>query len=158
MKKIITVAVGAALAIALAFAPILQPSASTTASAQTATTQTATGQTVIIDQSPECGTMAGGQWTPNGQCREFVDCGAWTNDVWTPNGTCAKQKIRLSGVITIVKGSMVTIQQSDHTITFNDKPALMNETTGRVAVGRTVTVHGYWKDDMFFATSIDSIL
>jgi hypothetical protein len=57
----------------------------------------------------------------------------------------------------MVKGSMVTIQQSDHSITINDKPALNNEMSGRVAVGRTVTAHGFWKDDMFFATRIDTV-
>ncbi len=157
MKKSIIAVFCASLASALAFAPILQPSASTTASAQTTTVETPTGQTVVIDQSPQCGDMVSGQWTPNGQCREFADCGAWTSGVWAPSGVCAKQHMRLSGVITIVKGSMVTIQQSDHTITINDKPALRNEMTGRVAVGRTVTVHGYWQDGTFFATSIDSI-
>ncbi len=101
--------------------------------------------------------MVGGQWTPNGQCHEFADCGAWTNDVWTANGSCANAHMRLSGVITIVRGSMVTIQQADRTITFSDKPALRNQTTGHVAVGRTVTVHGYWKDGMFYATSMDTI-
>jgi hypothetical protein len=164
MNKLVTAAFGASLVAALAFAPILQPSASTTASAQTTTVQTTTvqtptGQTVVIDQSPQCGDTVSGQWTPNGKCREFADCGVWTADgIWAPNGLCAKQHMRLTGVITIVKGSMVTIQQSDHTITINDKPALNNEMTGRVAVGRTVTVHGFWQDGTFFATSIDSVL
>jgi hypothetical protein len=151
MKRVIpaiaTAVFGVTVAFALAFAPIVQPSVATTASAQT----------VTVDQSPECGDMVNGQWTPNGQCREFVDCGAWTNDVWSPSGTCRNANLRLSGVITMVKGSMVTIQQADHSITVNDKPALRNETSGRVAVGRTVTMHGYWKDGMFFATQIDTI-
>lgn len=151
MKKVIlaiTAAIfGLTVSVALAFAPIVQPSVATTAAAQT----------VFVDQSPECGAMVGGQWTPNGQCREFADCGAWTNDVWSPSGTCPNSNLRISGVITMVKGSMVTIQQSTHSITINDKPALKNEMTGRVAVGRTVTAHGYWKDGMFFATRIDTV-
>jgi hypothetical protein len=151
MKKVIlaiTAAIfGLTVSVALAFAPIVQPSIATTAAAQT----------VFVDQSPECGSMVGGQWTTNGQCREFADCGAWTNNVWTPSGTCANSNLRVSGVITMVKGSMVTIQQSDHSITINDKPALNNEMSGRVAVGRTVTAHGFWKDDMFFATRIDTV-
>jgi hypothetical protein len=138
---------GLTVAVALAFAPIVQPSAATTASAQT----------VVIDQSPECGAMVNGQWTPNGQCREFADCGAWANDVWSPSGTCQNAHLRLSGTITAVNGSMVTIQQADHSITVNDKPALRNEMSGRVAVGRTVTMHGYWRDLVFFATQIDTI-
>ena len=93
---------GLTVAVALAFAPIVQPSAATTASAQT----------VVIDQSPECGAMVNGQWTPNGQCREFADCGAWANDVWSPSGTCQNAHLRLSGTITAVNGSMVTIQQA----------------------------------------------
>jgi hypothetical protein len=140
-------AFGLTVAVALAFAPIAQPSAATTASAQT----------VTVDQSPECGDMVNGQWAPNGQCREFADCGAWTNDVWSQSDTCHSTRLRLSGVITVVNGDMVTVQQGDHSITVNDKPALRNETSGHVAVGRTVTMHGYWKDGMFFATQIDTI-
>lgn len=151
MKKAIpaigAVVFGLTVAIALAFAPIVQPSVATTASAQT----------ITVDQSPECGDMVNGQWTPNGQCREFTDCGAWTNDVWSPSATCHSTRLRLSGVITAVNGTMVTIQQADHSITINDKPALRNQMSGHVAVGRTVTMHGYWRDGMFFATQIDTI-
>jgi hypothetical protein len=156
MKRIIptVTAFVITVAVALMFAPVVQPSVSTIASAQTATVQT-----VVIDQSPECGSMVGGQWVPSGQCGELAACGTWTNGLWSPNDACPSVKfLRLSGVITIVKGTMVTIQQADRTITVDDKPALKNEMTGRVAVGRAVTMHGYWKDNMFFATRIDSVL
>jgi hypothetical protein len=147
MKKLFLAAFAVIICATLAFAPIAQPSAATTASAQT----------VVVDQSPECGAMVSGQWTPNGHCHEFATCGVYANDAWTLNSTCSDKHLRLSGVITMVKGTMVSIQQADRTITIDDRPAIKNQTSGRVAVGRSVIVHGYWDTGMFYATRIDTV-
>lgn len=40
-------------------------------------------------------------------------------------------------------------------ITINDQPALNNQTTGRVNVGRFVRAAGYWRNGTFFATSMN---
>jgi hypothetical protein len=59
----------------------------------------------------------------------------------------------ISGTITSVNGHLVTIQRSTGTITVNDQPALNNQTTGNVAVGRQVVARGYWQGGTFYATS-----
>ena len=91
----------------------------------------------------------------------YVDtaCGTWTNDEWVPNGTCPPgvKSIRhdtVSGTITIVKGHLVTVQQSTRTIVINDEPALIAKQTGKVAVGRMIVAYGYWMDNNFYATAI----
>ena len=89
----------------------------------------------------------------------YVDttCGTWQGDTWTPNGTCAgdqKRHARVEGTITIVKGHLVTIQQSTGTVVVDDTPALNNQFTGKVAVGRRIVAHGYWDGNNFYATII----
>lgn len=59
----------------------------------------------------------------------------------------------LSGAITSVNGSQVTLQQSNGTITLNDQPALNRHMTGNVAVGRQVVADGYWLHGTFYVTS-----
>jgi hypothetical protein len=102
------------------------------------------------------GTAAVAQTTPSAV---YVDtaCGAWQTDTWTPNSTCTgepKKHARVAGTITIVKGHLVTVQQSTGTIVVDDTPALSREDTGKVAVGRTIVAHGYWDGDNFYATLI----
>jgi hypothetical protein len=105
-------------------------------------------------------------------------CGAWQNGVFTPNGNCVEETVttttttsaepamapadhpgrmlqRLRGTITGVNGHMVTLQQSTQTLVINDSPALGREDSGRVAVGRQITAHGYWEDGTFFATRFE---
>jgi len=89
----------------------------------------------------------------------YVDtaCGAWQTDTWTPNSTCTgtpRKHEKVAGTITMVKGHLVTVQQSTGTIVVDDTPALAKEDTGKVAVGRTIVAHGYWDGDNFYATLI----
>jgi hypothetical protein len=91
----------------------------------------------------------------------YVDttCGTWVNDEWVPSGKCPPDDEHLrhdtvSGTITIVKGHLVTIQQSHGTVVINDQPALDSKQTGKVAVGRMVVAYGYWSDNNFYATAI----
>jgi hypothetical protein len=89
----------------------------------------------------------------------YVDttCGTWQGDTWTPNGTCTgdvKRHAKVQGTITIVKGHLVTVQQSTGTVVIDDTPALNNQFTGKVAVGRRITAHGYWDGNNFYATII----
>ena len=89
----------------------------------------------------------------------YIDtsCGSWQGDTWTPNGSCTggvKRHAVVEGTITIVKGHLVTVQQSTGTVVVDDTPALNNQFTGKVAVGRRVVAHGYWDGDNFYATII----
>ena len=89
----------------------------------------------------------------------YVDsvCGQWNGDVWVSNGSCAPdlhRHARLAGTITIVKGHLVTVQQTTGTVTIDDTPALANKMTGQVAVGRQIVAHGYWDGGTFYATII----
>jgi hypothetical protein len=87
-------------------------------------------------------------------------CGTWQGDTWTPNGTCTgdvKRHARIEGTITIVKGHLVTVQQSTTAIVIDDTPALRNGFTGKVAVGRRIVAHGYWDGNNFYATMITTL-
>jgi hypothetical protein len=89
----------------------------------------------------------------------YIDttCGTWQGDTWTPNGTCTgdvKRHAVVEGTITIVKGHLVTVQQSTGTVVVDDTPALNNQFTGKVAVGRRIVAHGYWDANNFYATMI----
>ncbi|HEY5426991.1 MAG TPA: hypothetical protein VIJ77_10600 [Candidatus Tumulicola sp.] len=86
-----------------------------------------------------------------------TSCGSWQGDTWTPNGTCTgdvKRHAKVEGTITIVKGHLVTVQQSTGTVIVDDTPALNNQFTGKVAVGRRIVAHGYWNGNNFYATMI----
>jgi hypothetical protein len=88
-------------------------------------------------------------------------CGTWQGDSWTPNGSCTgsvKRHARVEGTITIVKGHLVTVQQSTGAIVIDDTPALSNGFTGKVAVGRRIVAHGYWDGNNFYATMITTLL
>jgi len=91
------------------------------------------------------------------QTPPYVDssCGTWQGDSWIANGSCpadVHKHERVSGTITIVKGHLVTVQQSDRTVVIDDSQALKNQLTGRVAVGRQIVAHGYWDNGTFYAT------
>src|SRR5579872_5509130 len=100
-------------------------------------------------------------------------CGSWQNGVFTSNGNCVEDTMvtttttsttpmtkenrmntRVRGTITSVRGHLVTIQESTQTLVINDSPALNTQSTGRVAVGRQVTAHGYWEDGTFYAMNM----
>jgi hypothetical protein len=110
-------------------------------------------------------------------------CGAWVSGAWQPNGNCVVETTtttvtttpsdqaaaavpivvdaanvpqRVSGTIISVKGHLVTLQQSTHTLVVDDQPALDRGDTGRVAVGRIVTAHGFWKNGTFVANRFDT--
>jgi hypothetical protein len=60
----------------------------------------------------------------------------------------------VAGTITIVKGHLVTLQQTTGAIVVDDTAALSNQSSGRVAVGRQIIAHGYWVGNNFYATAI----
>jgi hypothetical protein len=102
------------------------------------------------------GTAAIAQTTPSAVYLDTA-CGSWQTDTWTPNASCTgapKKHARVDGTITMVKGHLVTVQQSTGTIVVDDTPALAKEDTGKVAVGRTIVAHGYWDGENFYATLI----
>jgi hypothetical protein len=106
-------------------------------------------------------------------------CGAWQNGVFIPNGNCVDETVnamttttttvvaapntearipgRVSGTITFVKGHLVTLQQSAQQLVINDEPGLMARETGKVAVGRQVVAHGYWRGGTFYATRLEGL-
>lgn len=84
-------------------------------------------------------------------------CGAWNGDTWTPNGSCPNTAYKhavVAGTITSVKGHLVTLQQTNGSVVIDDSAALSNESSGRVAVGRQIVAHGYWRAGNFYATAI----
>jgi hypothetical protein len=84
-------------------------------------------------------------------------CGTWQGDVWTPNGNCPSVDYKhavVAGTIVSVKGHLVTLQQTTGQIVIDDSAALNDQTTGRVAVGRQIVAHGYWRTGNFYATAI----
>jgi frataxin-like iron-binding protein CyaY len=82
----------------------------------------------------------------------FIAAGA-LSALLAPASAQEPQPRVISGTITAVNGSLVTIQRSNGTVVVNDQPALDNHMTGNVAVGRQVVARGYWQDGTFFATS-----
>lgn len=116
--------------------------------------------------NPYCGGWSNGAWTPNGNC---VDETTTTTTVTTQREAAmpgderatapmAADRVpqRVTGTITAVRGHLVTIAQSNNDLVIDDQPALDNEATGRVAVGRVVTAHGYWHDGTFYANRFDT--
>jgi hypothetical protein len=98
---------------------------------------------------------------PGGPPPAYVDtaCGSWQGDVWTPNGSCPTTAYKhqvVAGTIVLVKGHLVTLQQTTGQVVVDDSAALGNQTTGRVAVGRQIVAHGYWQAQNFYATAITS--
>jgi hypothetical protein len=86
-----------------------------------------------------------------------ASCGTWNGDTWVPNGSCTSVSYKhavVAGTITFVKGHLVTLQQTTGSIVIDDSAALSNESSGRVAVGRQIVAHGYWRAGNFYATAI----
>jgi hypothetical protein len=93
------------------------------------------------------------------QTPAYVDsaCGVWNGDAWVSNGNCdpaLHRHERVAGTIIAVKGSLVTVQQTERTLVIDDSPALNSQLSGKVAVGRQIVAHGYWSEGTFFATMI----
>ena len=90
----------------------------------------------------------------------YVDsrCGSWHDNTWVSNGNCTGPMMyrhqRIAGTIVAVRGHLVTVQQSTRRVVINDAPALNRQTSGRVAVGRQIIAHGYWRGGVFYATMI----
>ena len=123
--------------------------------------QPAAAQTVVVPAVPVCGYWdRNGNWVDNGTCSHNPYCGSMVNGVWVPNGACPNgrgyipTRAYVTGTITIVRGHLVTVQQSTGEIVINDQIALNRQTTGRVAVGRQITALGYWRGGTFYATEI----
>ncbi len=126
------------------------PAGTTTQQTTTTTTTTTNNDTDTTVDPADVG--------PNNQYGDPI-CGTWTNGTWTDNGHCpgyavGPRRSHVVGTITAVKGHLVTVQQSTKTVVINDTPALNNQTTGKVAVGRQIDAYGYWKDGNFYATHI----
>lgn len=61
----------------------------------------------------------------------------------------------IRGTITSVNGNQVTVMAGfGQMVTINDQPALDNQSSGRVVVGRYVTAYGYYQNGIFYATSM----
>ena len=86
----------------------------------------------------------------------YPDCGTWQSGTWVPTGACGSGDYRshVAGTITSVKGHLVTLQQTTQSLVINDQPALDRQETGKVGVGRQVVANGYWRNGVFYATSI----
>lgn len=71
-----------------------------------------------------------------------------------PNGGGQGNSV-LRGTITSVNGNQVRLMAGfGNFVTINDQPALNNQQTGRVVVGRYVTAYGYYQNGIFYATSL----
>jgi len=99
------------------------------------------------DDQGEQGDNGNGQYSgTNGQYGQY-NC--------YPNGTNGQGSSMLRGTITSVNGNRVTLMAGfGNFVTINDQPALNNQQTGRVVVGRYVTAHGYYQNGIFYATSL----
>jgi hypothetical protein len=86
----------------------------------------------------------------------YPDCGTWQSGTWVPTGACGNADYRshIAGTITAVKGHLVTLQLTTTTLVINDQPALDRQATGKVGVGRQVVANGYWRNGVFYATSL----
>jgi hypothetical protein len=114
--------------------------------------------------NPYCGAWVSGTWTPNGNC--VVETTTTTTTTAPAEQTAAvavpvaadpaRVPQRITGTIIGVNGHMVTLQQSNRDLVVDDQGALDRESSGRVAVGRAVTAHGYWKGGTFFANRFDA--
>jgi hypothetical protein len=92
----------------------------------------------------------------NGDCVEKTVT-TTTTTATVPDRPEARARQRVSGTITSVTGHMVTVQQSAQSLVINDSPALQHQASGRVAVGRQITAHGYWEAGTFYATRIERL-
>lgn len=90
-----------------------------------------------------CGYNGNGNYCNNGQ---YNNC----------NGGYGQQgNSVIRGTIIGVNGNSVTLMQGfGQSITINDQPALNNQQTGRISLGRYVTAYGYYQNGIFYATSM----
>jgi hypothetical protein len=144
---VLTLALGSALALP-AFAQEQQQ-----------TQQTTTTTTTTVDNDPNADINDTAAFGPNNQYGDPI-CGAWAAGVWQPNGHCpgyvvGPRRARIAGTITFVRGHLVTLQLADRTLVINDQPALNRQTSGRVAVGRSLVAYGYWRNGSFYATAME---
>ncbi len=84
-------------------------------------------------------------------------CGAWQGNTWVPNGSCTDtdntfKHQYVAGTIVSVTGHLVTVQRSKGQLVIDDQLALNRQLTGKVAVGRRILAHGYWRNKVFYAT------
>lgn len=107
---------------------------------------------VVGPHNPYCGAWQNGTFVPNGNCVEETAPAATTTTTVVEHQDTGRVMERVRGTITSVQGHLVTVQMSTRTLVINDGPALAADQTGRVAVGRMITAHGYWEDGTFYAT------
>jgi hypothetical protein len=105
--------------------------------------------------SQYCGSWLNGVFTSNGNCVDDSTTVVTTTTSSTPMRPDTRMHNRVRGTIVGVQGHLVTIQGSTQTLVINDSPALATQSTGRVAVGRQVTAHGYWEAGTFYAKTIE---
>ncbi|MGH7716144.1 MAG: hypothetical protein ACREML_09140 [Vulcanimicrobiaceae bacterium] len=110
---------------------------------------------VVGPHNPYCGAWQNGTFVPNGNCVEETAPAATTTTTVVEHQNSGRVTQRVRGTITSVQGHLVTVQMSTRTLVINDGPALAADQTGRVAVGRMITAHGYWEDGTFYATRMD---
>ena len=88
----------------------------------------------------------------NGQYGQYGQNGQYGRNDCAQNG---QGNATVRGTITAVSGNQVTLVAGfGQSITINDQPALDNQTSGRVVIGRFVTAYGYWQNNVFYATSM----
>lgn len=144
------------LGIALGMGALLVGTLAGAAGAQTQTMDT------VGPHSVYCGSWVSGTWMPNGNCVVETTTTVTTTpaDRTTAMAPLAPDQSRIpqriTGTIIGVKGHLVTLQQSDRDLVVNDQAALDRDSTGRVAVGRAVTAHGYWQGGTFYAGRFDT--
>jgi len=150
--KYLSLVLSAAFLCALAVPAVAQTTPATT------TQQTTTTTTTVVDPDPNADLTDAAAM---GMVKVYGDpiCGSWTAGVWQGNGRCpgyavGPHRVRAAGTITSVKGHLVTIQQTSRTMVINDQPALDRQTSGRVAVGRSIIAYGYVQDGVFYATTL----
>jgi hypothetical protein len=158
MTNIIRIALGTSVALLGLGTPAFAQSAPV----QTTTTQTTQTTTTDVTgpHSPYCGSYVNGTWTPNGNCvveTTTVTTTPATTAMTPENGGVARIPQRVTGTITSVKGHLVTLQQSTQSLVVDDSRALNRQETGKVAVGRAITAHGYWEGGTFYANRFETM-
>jgi hypothetical protein len=106
-----------------------------------------------------CGTNGNGNYCNNGQSNGQYTGQNGQNGQYNCNanggGAGQQGNSTLRGTITSVNGNQVTLMAGfGQSVTINDQPALNNQQTGRVVVGRYVTAYGYYQNGVFYATSL----
>jgi hypothetical protein len=139
----------------------------TAVSGHLVTVRGADGNTIVINDQPALNrrltgnvavgrnVVAVGYWEGGTfYATTVADASSDTTDENVPDfGAFDRIPDSLSGTITAVNGSTVTLQQSTRSIDVNDQPALNGKMTGVVAVGRQVVATGYWLHGTFYVTN-----